>query len=153
MRPSQFRPCWRPCLSSNTRADARVGGARPFISRFAGIIYASALTPATPSRQCVAEVLEEAYCLDGDDEFVWHCNDGGANAAAFHFISGYGFAGYIDISIFLDRTLVDPAEWRPYAHEALRSRCGPLALQEIEQTGLTTGDLGELLWPEPDDEQ
>ena len=103
----------------------------------------------------MAEVLEEEYCpYEGQTgDVLWDCEDDGANAAAFHFLSGSGFADSIAISIFLDRTLIDPGESRPYPHEALRSRCGPLVLQEIEQIGLTTGDLGELLWPELDDEE
>ena len=123
---------------------------------FGGIIYALAITPATPSRKCVAEVLEEAYCPNSA-EFrfnpSWDCEDGGANAAAFHFFTGAGFASSIAIPDFLARTLSNH-DWPfqdPPPLEALRSSCGPLALQEIEQIGLDGG----LLWPEPegDDEQ
>ena len=127
---------------------------------FGGIIYALALTPATPSRQCVAEVLEEAYCPPPEWRHNWDCEDGGANAAALHFFTGYGFASSIAITDFLARTLSDLDHWGYDAPpvEALRSRCGPLALQEIEQIGLNGvlqpyGDSVRPTWPEPDDEQ
>ena len=165
-------PTLNHCLSSDRSSSSRHGvPSSPAPTFFAGTLYALALTPATPARQCVAEVLEDA-CPNYNALWAenpetgghpWDCEAGGATTAVFHFTDN-GFASWINLSAFWNGTMVDAgtpsqgscspdAAGNNNCEHSAHDRCGALVRQEVEELGLTVGIYSRLLWPEPDDEE